>query len=92
MINFGIIGGGGISETHARAASEIEGVNVVAFCGANKEKVEALSSKYGGIPYADLPQFLTHEPLDAVIIGSPSTDRKELNAHAVDCTCSSKSQ
>lgn len=72
MINFGIIGGGGISETHARAASEIEGVKVVAFTGANREKVESLSNKYGGRAYADLPQFLTHEPMDAVIIGSPS--------------------
>ena len=72
MINFGIIGGGGISETHTRAASEIEGLKVVAFCGANKEKVLALSRKFGGTPYPDLKQFLTHEPLDAVIIGSPS--------------------
>ncbi len=72
MVNFGIIGGGGISETHARAASEIEGVKVVAFTGANQEKVEALSSKYGGRAYPDLNQFLTHEPMDAVIIGSPS--------------------
>jgi predicted dehydrogenase len=72
MINFGIIGGGGISETHARALSEIEGVKAVAFCGANREKVDALSRKFGGTPYPDLVQFLTHEPLDAVIIGSPS--------------------
>ena len=72
MINIGIIGGGGISETHTRAASEIEGLKVVAFCGANKEKVLALSRKFGGTPYPDLNQFLTHEPLDAVIIGSPS--------------------
>ena len=72
MINLGIIGGGGISETHARAASEIDGVKVVAFTGANQEKVEALSGKYGGRAYPDLSQFLTHEPLDAVIIGSPS--------------------
>jgi UDP-N-acetyl-2-amino-2-deoxyglucuronate dehydrogenase len=72
MINFGIIGGGGISETHARAASEIEGVSVVAFCGANNEKVDALSQKYGGTAYRDLNQFLRHKPLDAVMIGSPS--------------------
>jgi predicted dehydrogenase len=72
MLNFGIIGGGGISETHARAASEIEGVNVVAFGGANKGKVDALAATFGGKAYSDLTTLLTHEPLDAVIIGSPS--------------------
>ena len=72
MLNFGIIGGGGISETHARAASDIEGVNIVAFGGANREKVDALAAKFGGKAYSDLNTFLTHEAMDAVIIGSPS--------------------
>ncbi|HEY5446661.1 MAG TPA: Gfo/Idh/MocA family oxidoreductase, partial [Pyrinomonadaceae bacterium] len=72
MFNFGIIGGGGISDTHARAASEIDGVGVSAFFGGNKEKVERLASKYGGMPYDNLDAFLSHKPMDAVIIGSPS--------------------
>ena len=72
MINLGIIGGGGISETHARAASETEGVKVVAFCGANKEKVDALGIKYNAQSFSDLTKFLMHKPMDAVIIGSPS--------------------
>jgi len=72
MFNFGIIGGGGISDTHARAASEIDGVGVSAFFGGNKEKVERLANKYGGMPYDNLDAFLSHKPMDAVIIGSPS--------------------
>jgi UDP-N-acetyl-2-amino-2-deoxyglucuronate dehydrogenase len=72
MIHIGIIGGGGISDTHARAASEVDNVAVSAFFGANKDKVELLSAKYGGATYVDFDGFLNHKPLDAVMIGSPS--------------------
>ena len=72
MTQFGIIGGGGISDTHARAVSEVEGAEVSAFCGPNKAKILDLSNKYGGTPYEELSAFLEHVPLDAVIIGSPS--------------------
>lgn len=72
MIHLGIIGGGGISDTHARAAIEVDGVEITAFFGANQDKIELLSRKYGGAPYLEFERFLTHKPLDAVIIGSPS--------------------
>ena len=38
MTQIGIIGGGNISETHARAAREIEGVKIAAIYGHNREK------------------------------------------------------
>ncbi len=72
MTNVGIIGGGGISETHARAAHELDGVEIVAFFGRNVDKVAHLSSRYGGTPYADFQTFLAHRPMDLVMIGSPS--------------------
>ena len=72
MTHVGILGGGNISETHARAASEIEGVRVVAVHGRNREKAERLARAYGGTPYEDLDSFLTHRPLDVVLVGSPS--------------------
>ena len=72
MFHIGIIGGGGISDTHARAATEIDNVATSAFVGANKDKVELLSKKYGGAAYVDFESFLNHKPLDAVMIGSPS--------------------
>jgi predicted dehydrogenase len=73
MKHIGIIGGGGISETHARAASEIAGVELVAFCGRNQQKVAKLASNYGAAAYHDLDSFLKHGPMDLVIIGSPSS-------------------
>ncbi len=72
MYSIGILGGGGISETHARAAQEIEGVNIVAFCGQNRTKTARLGELYGGQVYNDVQAFFKHKPMDLVLIGSPS--------------------
>src|SRR5262245_54413583 len=71
-VHVGILGGGNISQTHARAASEVQGVNIVAVCGQNTEKVRHLAKSYGANAYGDLESFLTHKPMDIVRIGSPS--------------------
>jgi len=72
-IHVGILGGGGISETHARAASEIEGVKVEAISGQNPEKIKALAQRYGAaVAFTNVDALLRHRPLDAVLIGSPS--------------------
>src|SRR5215813_4759697 len=72
MKHLGIMGGGGISDTHARAAREIEGLQVAAFYGDNPEKTAQLAERYGGTVYRDLESFHAHDALDLVIIGSPS--------------------
>jgi UDP-N-acetyl-2-amino-2-deoxyglucuronate dehydrogenase len=71
-IHIGLIGGGNISETHARAARAIPGVEIAAVHGTNAEKIARLSREYGGIPYQDFNAFLNHRPMDLVILGSPS--------------------
>ncbi|HEV8039484.1 MAG TPA: Gfo/Idh/MocA family oxidoreductase [Bryobacteraceae bacterium] len=68
----GLIGGGNITETHARAARAIAGVQIAAIYGTNAEKVARLCRQHGGKPYSDLDQFLAHSPMDLVAIGSPS--------------------
>jgi UDP-N-acetyl-2-amino-2-deoxyglucuronate dehydrogenase len=70
-MRIGILGAGGISDTHARAAQGIAGVEVVAVHGANREKAAALARASGATVYDDLDQFLAH-PMDIVAIGSPS--------------------
>jgi predicted dehydrogenase len=72
MKHIGIIGGGGISDTHARAASETDGVELAAFYGDNFEKTAQLSERYSGRVCRDFESFLNHRPMDFVIIGSPS--------------------
>lgn len=70
-MRIGILGAGGISDTHARAARAIPGVEVVAVHGFNHTKAEALAQRVGAVAYADLDTFLAH-PMDVVAIGSPS--------------------
>ena len=71
-IHIGLIGGGNITETHARAAHAVSGVDIAAIYGINAERVDRLCREHGGRPYRDFEAFLTHRPLDLVIIGSPS--------------------
>jgi predicted dehydrogenase len=72
MYSIGILGGGGISDTHARAAAAIPGVRVAAVCGRNVDKVRALAGRYDAISFGDdLAAFAAH-PMDIVAIGSPS--------------------
>jgi UDP-N-acetyl-2-amino-2-deoxyglucuronate dehydrogenase len=71
-IHIGLIGGGNITETHARAARAIPGVEISAIHGSNAEKAARLSREHGGTPYEDFAAFLKHRPMDLVIIGSPS--------------------
>src|ERR1700744_6176323 len=71
-IHVGLIGGGNISETHARAANAIQGVMVVAVYGTNAAKVRRLADACGARPYSDFEAFLQHRLLTMVAIGSPS--------------------
>jgi UDP-N-acetyl-2-amino-2-deoxyglucuronate dehydrogenase len=71
-VRVGILGGGNISDTHARAALEIPGVEIVAMYGGNVDRTRGLVEKYGGTLYTDVDAFLSHRPLDVVLIGSPS--------------------
>jgi UDP-N-acetyl-2-amino-2-deoxyglucuronate dehydrogenase len=70
--HIGLIGGGNITETHARAARAIPGVEIAAIHGTNAEKIARLCHEYGGTPYQDFDAFLNHRPMNLVIIGSPS--------------------
>ena len=71
-IHIGLIGGGNISETHARAARAIAGVEIAAIYGTNAKKVTALGQEHGARSYHDFDAFLAHRPMDMVAIGSPS--------------------
>src|SRR5437870_7782885 len=71
-IHIGLIGGGNITETHARAAPAIAGVEIAAIYGTNADKVDRLCREHGGTPYQDFEKFLAHRPMDLVAIGSPS--------------------
>jgi UDP-N-acetyl-2-amino-2-deoxyglucuronate dehydrogenase len=71
-VHIGILGGGNISDTHARAAAAIPGVEIAALHGANHHKTRGLAERVGGVVYENLDRFLDHRPMDLVAIGSPS--------------------
>jgi predicted dehydrogenase len=71
-IHVGLIGGGNISETHARAAKAIPKIAIAAIYGTNADKVDRLAREFGAKSYGDFDAFLRHRPLDIVVIGSPS--------------------
>jgi UDP-N-acetyl-2-amino-2-deoxyglucuronate dehydrogenase len=70
--HIGLIGGGNISETHARAARAIPGVEIAAVFGTNAEKIGRLCREYGGKPFSNFDEFLVHRPMQLVALGSPS--------------------
>jgi predicted dehydrogenase len=71
-VSIGLIGGGNITDTHARAVRAVSGAEVAAIYGTNQEKVQRLSEEHGGAAYTDLDLFLAHRPMDMVVVGSPS--------------------
>ena len=70
--HIGLVGGGNITETHARAARAIPGVEISAIHGTNAKKTARLCREHGGTPYQEFDTFLNHRPMDVVILGSPS--------------------
>src|ERR671922_2770490 len=71
-VHIGILGGGNISDTHARAAAAIPGVKVVAVYGQNFDRASRLAAMHGAVAFDNLDRFLEHRPMDLVVIGSPS--------------------
>src|SRR4029077_10802997 len=71
-IRIGLIGGGNISATHARAAAQIPGAEIVAIYGTNESKVHHLSRQYNSQAFHSFDEFLSHRPMDMVMIGTPS--------------------
>jgi UDP-N-acetyl-2-amino-2-deoxyglucuronate dehydrogenase len=76
-MRIGILGAGNISDTHARAARAIPGVEVVAVYGQNQQKAAALAATHGARAYDSLERFLDHRPMDIVAIGTPSARHAE---------------
>src|SRR5712664_1105663 len=70
--HIGLIGSGNISQTHARAARAIPGVQVSAIYGTNPQSVARLAAEHHAKPFTDFAAFLAHKPLDLGILGSPS--------------------
>jgi UDP-N-acetyl-2-amino-2-deoxyglucuronate dehydrogenase len=70
--HIGLIGSGNITQTHARAARVIPGVQISAIYGSNPQTVARLAAEHHAKPFSEFAAFLAHKPMDAVILGTPS--------------------
>jgi predicted dehydrogenase len=82
-MRIGILGAGNISDTHARAALEIPGVEITAVHGQNLTKAARLAEACGAPVIETLDAFLDHRPMDLVAIGSPSGLHAEQGLKAI---------
>ena len=73
----GILGGGNISDSHLRAAMEVEKLEITGVCGSNPDKVKKLADKAGVPGFIDERLFFDKCPMDIVSIGSPSGRHSE---------------
>jgi UDP-N-acetyl-2-amino-2-deoxyglucuronate dehydrogenase len=70
--HIGLIGSGNITQTHARAARAMPGVQIAAIFGTSAQAVARLATEHGAEPYNDFAAFLAHKPMDLVMLGTPS--------------------
>ena len=73
MINFGIIGCGVISTSHAKAIKAAKGAKLLAVCDIIEEKAQKLAEEYE-VPhyFKDYNKMLELEDLDVVCICTPA--------------------
>ena len=65
-LKIGIVGMGGIGDTHAASHKKDPLANLVAVCDVVKEKADAAAAKHGVKAYYSLPEMLRNEELDVV--------------------------
>ena len=70
-MNAALVGGGNISDTHARAALAA-GLRIAGVHGVNADKVRTLADRFAAPAFDTLDALLAQPSIDLVIIGSPS--------------------
>ncbi|GAB3067519.1 Gfo/Idh/MocA family oxidoreductase [Salinicoccus sesuvii] len=84
MINVGIIGCGSIGvKRHIAEYTDIENVQLVAFCDPVIERAEAQQEIYGGKVYRDYNELLADKSVDAVSVCTPNYKHAEISIAAL---------
>ncbi len=79
-VRFGLVGCGGISHFHARAARKVPDAAIVACCDVRREVADAWADRYGcERAYEDYETMLREHQLDAVLLATwPSQHHEQL--------------
>ncbi len=67
-----MLGCGAISQTHAQALSQLEGVQITAASSRTPEKAAQFCQRWGGEPVASAEALVKRPDVDVVVIGTPS--------------------
>ncbi len=70
-LRFGLIGCGEIGQLRAAALTRASSLQLVAVNDLERERAEAVTSRYGGTPVRDWRDLLAREDVDAVIVSTP---------------------
>lgn len=71
-LRFAIIGGGVICSTHAEAIQTLPDAVLVAIADIIPGQARKMTDKFGGTPYTDIQEMLSHEQIDVVCVCTPS--------------------
>ncbi|MBN8218053.1 MAG: Gfo/Idh/MocA family oxidoreductase [Spirochaetes bacterium] len=83
-VRLGIIGTGGMANTHATQYKAIPGVTLVAACDIDDARAKAFCEKHGiPRPFTDAAELLRQGDLDGVSIVTPDASHKDLSILAV---------
>ena len=77
-LRFGIVGCGVIGPVHAEAIASLPDAQLVSVVDTNPQQAQKLARQYGARPYIQLQDMLDREPVDVVIICTPSGLHGEL--------------
>jgi len=84
MLNVAVIGLGTMGNVHVEAWSRISDVNVAAVSALDREKTEAVASRYGAKPYSQLEALLEQPDIDLVDICLPTYLHKQFVTKAAE--------
>src|SRR5436305_1560402 len=71
-LRFGLLGCGGIGQTHAAAITSLPDASLVAVADRNSSRATELAARHGASAYTTLREMLNRERPDVVTICTPS--------------------
>jgi UDP-N-acetylglucosamine 3-dehydrogenase len=87
MIRVGVIGAGVMGRNHLRVLSDIEGVDLVAVCDADRRAAEWAAQQRRIRPYVSSWEMLSREGLNFVVIAAPTKYHHRLALEALEKGC-----
>jgi UDP-N-acetyl-2-amino-2-deoxyglucuronate dehydrogenase len=84
-VRVGLIGCGGIAQTHAEALADISEASFVACCDTDIDRARAMAERYGTPqPYGDAAEVFEGDVVDAVLICTPHPSHTPLATAAAE--------